>query len=94
MFLVGCDEYLSEFAIDFMWVCLLIIVCEKKTLSFIEFTEMEERQTWFLDRPVCLANKCLSASLGYLREKEKAENDIRSHQNRIKIRALCTCRWD
>jgi hypothetical protein len=33
-------------------------------------------QTWFLDSPVCRANSCLSASLGYL-EKETARQTMR-----------------
>lgn len=33
--------------------------------------------TWFLDKPVCRAKRCLSASLGYLRNRP--EKDIRLH---------------
>jgi hypothetical protein len=35
-------------------------------------------QTWFLDSPVCLANRCLSASLGYLHTNGTGNHEIES----------------
>lgn len=48
-------------------VCTLILV------FYLEKGKGGE-PTWFLDKPVCRANRCLSASLGYLRKRP--ENDI------------------
>jgi len=40
--------------------------------------------TWFLDSPVCLASRCLSASLGYL-QTERAREMGSSHEKRERI---------
>lgn len=49
---------------------------------------IREISTWFLERPVCRASRCLSASLGYLRYRPKKKRTLDSPKLDTKLSAL------